>query len=233
MKSLKQRSNCSSFWQILTFIDYVSKCTKHSPKRMYSTSLYSVCVPSHFHFAPRTCLQTTPASPCQRTASSRSPTSCRRASAGLYRSVFSRRRPPDPACLLSPLLPVPPQAAREGGSPPKPPPPSCAHLPHGRISCPPAATAALTTSSPWPLPPRPRLQDLALRRCGCRYQRCPPHLAPCCCLSFKIHSPSPLRWRRPMQAGGGRSAASGQPDTGGGAEGPAHLADGGAAHGWW
>jgi hypothetical protein len=207
---------------------------KHSPKRMTARP-YTLSVYHHTFILPPppTCLQTTPASPRQRTASSRSPTSCRRASAGLYRSVFSRRRPPDPACLLSPLLPVPPQAAREGGSPPKPPPPSRTHLRHGRISCPPAAAAALTTSSPWPLPPRPRLQDLALRRCGCLYHRCPPHLAPCCCLSFKIHSPSPLRWRRPMQAGGGRSAASGQPDTGGGAEGPAHLADGGAAHGWW
>jgi hypothetical protein len=36
-----------------------------------------------------------------------------------------------------------------------------------------------------------------------------------------------------MQAGGGCSAASSQSDTGGGAECPARLADGGAAHGWW
>jgi hypothetical protein len=56
-------------------------------------------------FYPRSHEQTTRASPCRATAPSRSPTSCRRSTVGLYRDVVSRRRRLDPRRLRSPLSP--------------------------------------------------------------------------------------------------------------------------------
>ncbi|CAN6179105.1 unnamed protein product [Urochloa humidicola] len=85
-----------------------------------SVPLYlRACIPAYLHFPPCARLQTTLASPRERTTPSRSPRFCRRQAPRCTSRLLQEKASADPARPCSPLSPIPPRAPKPALSPAK------------------------------------------------------------------------------------------------------------------